>query len=155
MKKELRLYILIRNDLQSMSPGRCMAQAAHAANAVVHKFSTNINVRQWQKQTMQGFGTTIVLSASAEKIGELFTKTDLKKWSVKDWVTDPEYVIRVSHEVANLLHQNYDAKFCTFEFDYDLADEKTTAIVRAEMTCAYVLGTKEELAPFLGELPLY
>jgi hypothetical protein len=157
---DYRLYILMRNDLQSMSPGRCMAQASHATSVLEHEFGEGSkchrpDVREWKKQTKQGFGTCIVLAASKEKIEEIFSHKELKRWIVKGWVTDPDYVIRVSHEVAGLLHQGYDARYCDFRFDYTLADEKTTAITRAEKTCAFILGTKEELEPHLGELPLY
>jgi peptidyl-tRNA hydrolase len=155
MKSDLRLYILMRNDLQSMVPGRCMAQASHASNAVVHEHGAKRRVvGEWQKQTKQGFGTTIVLSANKDQIEKILADPELKDW-VKGWVTDPEYVIRVTREVALLMHQNYDAKFCNFQFNYDLADETTTAVVRSEQTCAYILGTKEKLFPILGDLPLY
>jgi hypothetical protein len=41
MKKDLALYILMRNDLASMNVGRCMAQASHASNAFIYKFGKN------------------------------------------------------------------------------------------------------------------
>lgn len=62
----LRLYILMRNDLEGLNPGKAMAQAAHAANACVAEAPSQFSkqVTDWQNQTTQGFGTTIVLSAT-------------------------------------------------------------------------------------------
>ena len=155
MKDDLRLYILMRNDLQSMPPGRCMAQAAHAANALIKQFPNNSKVTLWQKQTKQGFGTTIVLAASRSKIEDILSDVDPKQFPCKGWVTDPEYAIRVTLEIAQLLHQNYDADYCNFVFNYDLADETTVPIIRKEVTCAFILGSKAELEPYLGDLKLY
>lgn len=142
----LRQYILMRNDLQSMTPGRCMAQAAHAANAMVHEHGKNVDVKGWQAQTKQGFGTTIVLSVSQYQMN-LILNGDLKDWTVKGVVIDPDYVIRVTHEVAGFMS---GVKFLP-----ETADEKTIGFTRTEVTCAYILGTKEELGQYLDELPLY
>ena len=138
-----------------MPPGRCMAQAAHAADACRKEYGNHPDYKEWAKQTKQGFGTVIVLAASEPVIAYLFTESSLRKWKVKGWVTDPEYCIMVTPEVAGLLHQNYDARFCSFKFNYDRSDDKNVCIERAEATCAYILGTKEDLSPYLGSFPLY
>ena len=143
-----------------MTPGRCMAQANHAASVLEHDFGAESKcrrqeVKDWKGQTPQGFGTCIVLAASLKQIETIFETGEMKDWIMKGWVTDPEYGIRVTHEVAALLHQNYDGKFCNYRFDYSTADEKTVTVFRSEKTCAFVMGTKEDLEPYLGELPLY
>lgn len=78
------LYILMRRDIDSLCPGKMAAQACHAANACVY----NINLmdqsdigydpcrkmlKEWQEQSDgQGFGTTIILSASdIEQVAEI------------------------------------------------------------------------------------
>lgn len=74
MKKENPvLYIIMRNDLASLTHGKSCAQAAHAANAFVHKMGRLKEVhsvkklyRKWAKQTPQGFGTTIVLAGTVD-----------------------------------------------------------------------------------------
>ena len=66
--KDLRLYILMRNDLDSMKAGRAAAQASHASNAFIHKFGKNEEVKEWANQTPQGFGTAIVLSGDVKDI---------------------------------------------------------------------------------------
>ena len=151
--EDLRLCVLVRNDLQSMTAGRACAQSNHAASVFEHKFGDRPRVKEWKKQTKDGFGTCIVLAASLEQIEAVLDK--MKKIPIKGWVIDPDYVIRVTHEVAGLLHQTYDANHCNFEFNYDFADENTVPVSRSEKTCAYIFGEKEELNPFLGELPLY
>ena len=64
------LYILMRNDMDSMNPGKAMAQASHAANAFVANDIWEMEQmpdgivdlkNQWQNETTQGFGTVIVL----------------------------------------------------------------------------------------------
>ena len=151
--EDLRLYVLMRNDLQSMSAGRACAQANHAASVFEHRFGDRPRVKQWKKQTKDGFGTCIVLTASLEQIEAILKKIDTTP--IKGWVVDPDYVIRVSREVAGLMHQNYDAKHCNFKFNYDFADENTVPVSREEKTCAFVFGEKEEMALYLGDLPLY
>ena len=160
MKRDYRLYVLMRNDLASMTPGRCMAQANHAASVFEHDFGAvskcqRAEVKEWKAQTKQGFGTCIVLAANLAQIENIFDTGEMKDWIMKGWVIDPEYGIRVTHEVAALLLQNYDAKHCDYTFDYTTADEKTVAIFRKEKTCAFIFGEKEDLEPYLGELPLY
>jgi hypothetical protein len=153
--KDYRLYILMRVDLQSLTPGRACAQASHATNAFMKAWGSREDVKEWQKQTKQGFGTAIVLGVTLNQLEGLLTDPTFKKVIPGGKVIDPEYGIRVNREVADLLHQNYDAKFCTYEFRHDLEDEKTVVILRKEITCYYVFGTKEELEPWLGVLPLY
>lgn len=128
-----------------------MAQANHAASVLEHMFGENSNcrrqeVRDWKKQTKQGFGTCIVLSASKEQIDTILNTGELKRWIMKGWVTDPDYVIRVTHEVARFMKG--------VKFIPESADGNTIAFTRSEKTCAFVFGTKDELAPYLGELPL-
>jgi hypothetical protein len=129
-----------------------MAQANHAASVLEHEFGENSKcrrqeVRDWKGQTKQGFGTCIVLAASKEKIDKIFSTGELKRWIMKGWVIDPDYCIRVTHEVAQFMKG--------VKFIPESADEKTIAFTRVEKTCAFVMGTKEELEPYLGDLPLY
>ena len=157
--KDYRLYILMRTDIDSMKAGRAAAMASHATSAFMHAFGPDSRcprqeVKDWMRQTKQGFGTAIVLAVNKEKIEQLFTHAPLKRWIIKGKVYDPDYVISVSPEVANLLHQNYDARFCNFTFDYHTS--KDVLIHRNEMTCAFVFGEAgdEELAE-VRKLPLY
>ena len=40
------LYILMRNDMKSMNPGKAMAQASHASNAFVNTASDSDNAER-------------------------------------------------------------------------------------------------------------
>jgi peptidyl-tRNA hydrolase len=146
--KDYRLYILMRNDLQSLTPGRAAAQASHASNAFIHKFGKRADVKEWQRQTEQGFGTAIVLGVDNKQLISIFEQPAIKHWLVKDKVYDPEYVIRVTHEIEQFLDKSLKKVEGT-------SDGNTIAVTRVEITCAYIFGTKEELQPYLGELPLY
>ena len=69
------LYILMRNDMDSMTTGRAMAQASHASNAFVDAYTKRpleddisddeIVLRDafagWANATPQGCGTAIVI----------------------------------------------------------------------------------------------
>lgn len=71
------LYILMRSDLNSLNAGKAMAQAGHAANAMVHeirrsgavpsKYITNL-LNKWEGSTTQGFGTCLVLDCHNQQI---------------------------------------------------------------------------------------
>ena len=93
------LYILMRNDMESMTPGKAAAQSAHAANAVKHHFMTKIKDKVaieefsfWESQTSQGFGTTIVLGVTETQMKE--TIEFLSKWYTSGIVHDPTYPVK-------------------------------------------------------------
>lgn len=102
------LYILMRNDLASLNPGKAMAQASHASNAFVHKFheyiqrmyargdanaeDLNVAFYEWENSTEQGFGTVLVLEGNMKDIDEtvyLFQKLGY----VSELIHDPTYPI--------------------------------------------------------------
>lgn len=71
-----KLYIILRQDMASMTAGRCAAMASHATSvfdADVARLVINGTdlgaidaVQKWQDETEYGFGTTIVLAAPDE-----------------------------------------------------------------------------------------
>ena len=78
------LYILVRNDLASLNPGKAIAQACHAANQMMHTFPGFLddltdrgNIadhRRWAELynewilSAKGFGTTISLSVNEKEM---------------------------------------------------------------------------------------
>ena len=66
---EPRLYIIMREDLWDMNPGKGMAQAAHAQAlfTIDFEYQSTETYKVWKDQTTQGFGTTLVLHAPLEK----------------------------------------------------------------------------------------
>lgn len=141
-----RLYILMRNDLPSMTTGRAMAQASHAANAFIGKFGHRKDVKAWQKETKQSFGTAIVLAASLTDI-----KNALYNLSEPhDFVVDPEYGVKTNTEILDLI----DRSKILDEMSVFPGDG-VAIIFKKEITCAYVFGTKENLDPILGRFELH
>jgi peptidyl-tRNA hydrolase len=115
------LYILMRNDLNSMNAGKGMAQASHASNAFVHHCDARIDemnknfpaskinevqaftssVDEWKNSTKQGFGTVLVLEA---KMNEIYPVVEVfeKIGYVAGVVHDPTYPI-VDGEVVHFI----------------------------------------------------
>ena len=149
--ENLYLYILMRNDLPSMGCGRAAAQASHASNAFIHKFGDNADVKLWQAQTPQGFGTAIVLSANLFDIVETLDECKNSGFDVHDTVVDPDYVVPISSELVQFL--NTEDK--RIKVEPSATDPNKAFIHRSEITCAYVFGDKEKLAPMLSRFPLY
>ena len=132
-----RLYILMRNDMDSMSAGKACAQAAHAANQFVLTMQTSMVDRplwnlyaQWRLSTTGGFGTTIVLTADLNEIKwvEGLIKNGASQFEViSGWVHDPTYPVKD----GNVMH-------------YIPVD-----------TCFYVFGDPESCKVLVDVLPLY
>lgn len=137
----------MRNDLVSLSYGRCMAQASHATNAFMKDYGNNQAVKDWQKETSQGFGTCIVLAANIDKIKEIHSKVKRKYFC--GLVVDPDYVVRIPTEIYRLMKNKSVLSIVGSEKDNHIL------ITRKEITCSYIFGSKDELFPYLGELSLY
>ena len=129
-----------------MSPGRAMAQASHASNAFIAKYGHRKDVKKWQKETTQGFGTAIVLSASYQNIRDIFYNLA----EPHDFVVDPEYGVKTNIEILSLIDVSKIIESLTV-----FSDDGSAVIFKKEVTCAYVFGTKECLAPILGHLKLH
>ena len=128
----LVLYILMRTDLDSLNPGKAMAQANHAFGALKNRIRSNL-VRQkdyiaWQETTAQDFGTVIVLGGNEGGIQAALDDIHrLKLPVVAGWVHDLTYPVR-DGEVTHLIPLN---------------------------TCAFVFGTKAECADACGQFELH
>lgn len=143
------LYLFMRTDMDSMNPGKGMAQAAHGANAMVKRIRAIserasktggggsyvkhlLNV--WEEQG-KGFGTTIVLSggdlSGIAGIIEEDMKTDchLRQWMSGE-VLDETYPIRDGqvthflpiHTCTWLLCDTDDDKFEHYLGEFQLHD---------------------------------
>jgi peptidyl-tRNA hydrolase len=146
--RDLRLYILMRNDLQSMGAGRAAAQASHASNAFIHKYGKQKDVKEWQKQTSQGFGTAIVLSGNQTDIMATLRLFEYDKKTPSELVVDPDYCIVITKEVFSFVDKT---QLSVVKEN----DNGTVVVTRSEWTCAYIFGEKDALSPFLEKYPLY
>ena len=75
------LYILMRNDMASMNPGKAMAQASHASNSFQHHMNVVLKdendglaaekfFNDWANTTNQGFGTVLTLAVDEDTMRE-------------------------------------------------------------------------------------
>ena len=103
------LYILMRDDLDSMNPGKAMAQASHASNAFVYdivqkttakKLSKDISkgVAEWRTSTPQGFGTVLVLAVDGKQMNAAVQVANATGY-VAGVVNDPTYPIKDAEAV--------------------------------------------------------
>ena len=123
------LYILMRNDMDSMNPGKAMAQASHASNAFVHdrklmregKRELEELYLTWATETHQGFGTVLVLACDQIQMKQAVT------------------VAKMAGLESGIVHDP----------TYPLQDGETCHFIPLD-TCAYVFGDKED--PVLGAI---
>jgi len=103
------LYIILRNDLYSMTPGRALAQSSHIGHCLTHDMHdfqtvadpvTNM-FKKWKKSTTQGFGTAIVLAGGTEndiieclKKVTQYGETQNPPEAACNIVMDPDYGVR-------------------------------------------------------------
>ncbi len=133
------LYILMRTDLESMNPGKAVAQGAHAANQFVHHVEfyrtmvptpdhmiKNIGLYDyWQSRTDQGFGTTICLDVNADML-----------YRVTEGAKSMNLIAGVTHDPS-----------------YPLRDGDVTHFIPLD-SCGYVFGDQDELRILLGQFNL-
>lgn len=104
-----RLYIVVRNELASMTTGRIAAQASHAStkamqDIIAGKFGAEHKemFQEWLKEA-NGFGTTIVLQPKNTKnqTEEIYALVEhgIKNGLSADVVVDPEYFIKDGEHV--------------------------------------------------------
>jgi|ERR1017187_2795166 peptidyl-tRNA hydrolase len=130
---DVRLYVIVRSDLVSMTPGKAAAQATHAANQCVWEIAnsptrTNYHTRTLLLKAWEGdrsFGTCIVLAAPIAELTKIIIQCS-------------------QHGIhSGIIHDP----------SYPLRDGDFTHLIPLD-TCGYVFGTKEEAEPFLNRLPL-
>lgn len=149
------LYILMRNDLDSLNPGKACAQAAHAANdfqfvfdpvfdqksrSVYEHYLTD-SFNAWHSESKQNtFGTTIVLEGDFDQIDSAVHKykNNMIYETDANWVADDTYPFFANIEIAMLLEKNNLAK---------IVSEKEPGqflMTRSEKTCAWIFAEKDK-----------
>jgi hypothetical protein len=160
------LYILMRNDLSSLNPGKACAQAAHVGNQMGCVFEREAHkdiivsgalplYRQWVKEG-DWFGTTIVLSANIDQINKimdnLFSSDKAGSFIHNDHsiyfdrIVDETYPFSFNRELLTVI----DDKLVK---NQEIIGDIVYA-TRCEATCFYVFGDKSEIQPYLTELEL-
>lgn len=105
-----KLFIFMRSDLDSLNPGKAMAQAAHAANQFWFNCVSGEAQQEWLDQAKY-FGTTIVLDA------------DNYSWSL--------------HDLKNLFTASEGEFGVVHDPTYPVKDGMTTHLIPLD-TCAYL-----------------
>ena len=140
------LYVIVRNDLQSMNPGKAEAHSGHASNAFVDETivvpllngdKPNGLAMHWRKGTSQGFGTQINLNANFAQMKTAVAVAKSLEY-VAELVTDTSYPYELSTEAANLIPESTDTL-------PRIPKGATTVLFRKEITAAYVFGDKNDL----------
>lgn len=119
-----RLYILVRNDLHSMNPGKAIAQASHCVSQFVLKHPKD--AADWAEY--RGFGTTIVLEGSQNDI-EHFTQEYIENvYPIWGDIIDPTYPFKLQREIIPYLVDNLG------KIEYDETTEDQYGMVNATRT---------------------
>lgn len=128
------LYIFMRSDLTSLNAGKAMAQASHAANAMVHlikhgglvpsKHIKNL-LTKWENSTAQGFGTCLVLDCHNEHVilQTIDKLNQASKEVITDIINDPTYPVR-DGDLTHYISLNT----CGYAF-FDKDDEQLSKIL--------------------------
>ena len=128
---DLVLYILMRTDLDSLNPGKAMAQANHVYGALKSSIRSKLHRQTayiaWMNQTLQEFGTTIVLGGTKAEIDFALRLCNTDRNLVHGWVHDPTYPIQ---------------------------DGDVTHLIPLD-TCAFIFGSKFDCRTFIASMELY
>ena len=155
------LYLIMRNDIPSMNPGKLAAQASHVANACVKRINTGKNIKlkrmlkNWEGETGKGFGTAICLAANFDQIFDIGCQIYGQE-AIFGMVDDPSYPCYVPTEVAKVMYGNCSLK----DNGYSVIvreDQENSIFLRPEMVGAYLFGDKDNpnIIQHTKELKLY
>jgi len=127
------LYILMRNDMDSLNPGKAIAQGSHATNDFEYNITSETDnitdaVKAWKDEGFESFGTCIVLGATENQIGMIVDSVETIYGLAASDIIDPTYPI---------------------------TDGDTLHFLPV-MTCAWLFAEDAKLAqPYLSHLDLY
>lgn len=150
MEKDLAVYVLVRNDLPSMNPGKAMAQVHHAGVQLMSKHGKDKLAKEYLDLGIQHeadhFNTTLVLSASLAQIEVVMGFANLFDDVLADSIMDPSYPFRVDTEIAHYLVANPEVQ---------QVSENT--FVRHEVTCGWILIDRNNatIRSILDAFPLH
>lgn len=141
--RDIACYVLVRNDLPSLNPGKAMSQTHHAGVQMMGKHGKQQLVQNYvQDGIAQGavyFNTTLVLAATLDDIIRCGQEADNAGDDVVvfNTVTDPSYPFFVENaEIANLIPQTETTKLIK------TMPDGRVLMVREEVTCAWFLGDR-------------
>ena len=138
--REIRCYVLVRNDLPSLSSGKASAHTHHAGVQMAWKYRNQNIVFQYIDQGLAAgadhFNTTISLSANISQINTIL-KMAKDLGYVADRVMDPTYPFFVDEEDVVLIDP-------TKATSTPVRVDGRALMTRPETTCAYILGYADD-----------
>ena len=129
--KNPAFYILMRGDMDSLNPGKAVAQGTHAQSLfdvsmkMAQTESTQALYDQWLAQG-GGFGTAITVEVTERQL----------------------------HQVAEFAQRAGYPAGVVLDDSYPLQDGRTLHLIPVH-TCGYVFGDKEEVEILLRQFDLY
>ena len=147
------LYLLIRNDLDSMGGkgGKAVAHGAHAANLFTYE-SHHPNAQDYTHEYTEwlasagGFGTTITLAVTKRELQTAVKIAQMMGFPANE-CRDPTYPYVLHPEYAELIMHPKD-------YPPERLENGMMLCFRSEVTAAYVFGRKDDLKPILQNFPL-
>lgn len=151
-------YVLVRNDLPSLNPGKAMAQVLHAGHQMMYHLSEHPLVKNYLKQGIEGsadgFNTAIVLAASKNQILSTMRLAHVAGSDIIlcRKVYDPTYPFVVDLEIADLINNVNGVTVVT-----ETGVSGMFLCTREELTCAWFLidRNNEKARALFNDLPLY
>jgi hypothetical protein len=139
-QRDLAVYVLVRTDLPSLTPGKAMAQVHHAGVQMMANHGHHPLVQEYVQtgnaQGANGFNTTIVLGACRQEIHNVMLMAEFKSILFNS-VVDPSYPFWVeSEEIAMLIPQTDGTRVIKHMC------QGKVLMVREELTCAWFLGCR-------------
>lgn len=143
MTTELYAYILVRNDLPSMTAGKAMAQVHHAGVQMAAKCAEHpifqAYISEGQAAGADTFSTTIVLSASVADIETVIARLHNTE-CIYGIIVDPSYPFLVDRELSPYLLDNPKMTMIKSQ-----TTERQDLFARQELTCAWCLGDRSDI----------
>lgn len=144
-QRDLAVYVLVRNDLPSMNPGKMAAQVHHAGVQMMAQHGKRQLVQDYINYGLSAgavyFNTTLVLSATLADIIQCGQEAENAGDDVVvfNTVTDPSYPFLVENmEIANLIPQTETTQIIK------VLDNGKVLMVREEVTCAWFVGDRND-----------
>lgn len=144
------LFLLIRNDMDSMTLGRSCAMASHITDHFRNEILNNPGatkeiqnfiidrVRDWTLTTNQGFGTVYVMGITGEA---LFGITD----EILRFITEASFKYDVEEPLLALGMYNTGV---TTDPEYHVIDGTTTHLLPVDVG-GYIFGDSEKIMNYL------
>ena len=171
------LYIMCRNDLDSMNHGKAISHGVHAGNQFTYEMDKRFHVEMshWDDtltkeqaayiawvESARGFGTTISLDMSLREMQTVVMVAKSMGYAAGETV-DPTYPYILNKEYAALIDHK---SMVSAETLRDLANDGNpdntphpigndmVVCLREETTGGYLFGLKSDLKPIVGNFPM-